>query len=230
MKPPLAPKYDLRPCVLAEVDALCRRFHGYGAARASATYCFAVYEDGEAVAAFAWQPPPPGAAKNICPEAPAGVLALSRMVATPREARRLRHISKPLRRQMLRLIDRGRWPVLVTYHDEGQGHTGHVYKCSGWELTRLGEQRAVYTDAAGNRASRYANGKTGGRRLTITGHTRIHRWEHWACAGGDAAKWMARHGWYREAIPGKVWRSGNPAHRWVRRHHAREVGIHDHHG
>lgn len=34
-------------------------------------------------------------------------------------------VSKPLRRQMRVEIDRGRWPVLITYSDEGQGHTGH---------------------------------------------------------------------------------------------------------
>jgi tRNA U34 5-carboxymethylaminomethyl modifying GTPase MnmE/TrmE len=55
--------------------------------------------------------------------------------ALPREERRLRHISKPLKRQMRDLIDRTRWPVLVTYSDEGQGHLGHVYKCSGWQKT-----------------------------------------------------------------------------------------------
>jgi len=78
------------------------------------------------VAAYAWQPPPPGASRAVCPEAPEGVLALSRMVAVPRDERRLQHVSTPLRRQMRVLIDRGRWPVLVTYSDEGQGHTGNA--------------------------------------------------------------------------------------------------------
>jgi hypothetical protein len=39
------------------------------------------------------------------------------------------------------LIDRTRWPVLVTYSDIGQGHTGHVYKCSGWEKVGEPERR-----------------------------------------------------------------------------------------
>jgi hypothetical protein len=206
--------YDLRECSLEVVNALCVAHHGYGAASATATYCFAVYEDKKPVAAYAWQPPPYGAAKSVCPEAPASVLALSRMAAVERSVRRLNHISKPLRRQMNRLIDRGRWPVLVTYHDEGQGHTGHVYKCSGWTLTKPGELRAFYVNAKGNRASRYSNGKTGGRSLAKGGQTRIHRWEHWVCERGEAARWMTDHGWRRVPILGKVWKSGNQAYAW----------------
>ncbi|MHB8107663.1 MAG: Mom family adenine methylcarbamoylation protein [Candidatus Cryosericum sp.] len=209
-----SPRYDLRACPLKVVNALCVLHHGYGGASATATYAFAVYEDGKAVAAYAWQPPPPGAAKNICPEAPWAVLALSRMVAVDRTLRKLKHVSTPLRRQMRVLIDRGRWPVLVTYHDEGQGHTGHVYKCSGWTMTREGESRAYYVDSSGNRASRYANGKTGDRGLRKGGMTRVHRWEHWACKRGEAAAWILAHGWKRVPVLGKVWRSGNPAYRW----------------
>ena len=214
MKRVLSPSYDLQKCGLETVESLCRLHHGYGSVSATATYTFAVYEDGKPVAAYAWQPPPPGAALAVCPEAPSGVLALSRMVAVPREERTLNHVSKPLRRQMLRLIDRGRWPVLVTYHDEGQGHTGHVYKCSGWALTKRGELRAFYVDERGRRSSRYANGLTGGRRLAKGGTTRVHRWEQWACERGQAAAWMAANGWVRVPVAGKVWRSGNPAYTW----------------
>ena len=69
--------YDLRTCPLSVVRTLCERFHGYGGAGGSATYAFAVYENGEPVAAYSWQPPPPGAAFAVSPEFPQGVLALS---------------------------------------------------------------------------------------------------------------------------------------------------------
>lgn len=176
----LAPQFDLRPCSVETVSLLVGEHHGYGSMGATATYAFAVYEDDRPVAAFSWQPPPAGAAKNICPDVPASVLALSRMVAVPKDQRRLKHISKPLRRQMKVLIDRGRWPVLVTYSDEGQGHTGHVYKCSGWEKTTRRRAR-VFLNAAGERASPYSNGRYGTRDLTPGGVTFLQRWEHWAC-------------------------------------------------
>ena len=73
--------YDLRRCTISEVRQLCSIYHPYKSANRTATYCFGVYENDKIVAAYAWQPPPPGAAKSVCPEAPQGVLSLSRMVA-----------------------------------------------------------------------------------------------------------------------------------------------------
>ena len=107
----------------------------YGGSGRVAVYSFGVLEGSTLVAAFAWQPPPVGAARSVNSHAPHGVLALSRMVSVPKEERRLKHVSKPLRFQMLYLIDRTRWPSLVTYSDEGLGHTGFVYQTSGWKKT-----------------------------------------------------------------------------------------------
>lgn len=208
--------YDLRPVPLENVRVLCEQFHGYGSAGNVSVYAFGVWEGDSLVAAYAWQPPPPGAARAVCPEAPQGVLALSRMVAVPRDQRRLNHVSRPLRRQMKHEIDRTRWPVLLTYSDEGQGHTGHVYKCSGWEKTTK-DERPFHVDAEGRRASSYSNGRHGARGMVRGGTTVIQRWEHWACERGKAAAWMAQHGWRRVPIPGKFWRSGNQAFTYRRR-------------
>jgi len=211
----IAPSYDLRKCSLEEVRDLCSRHHGYGTAGGVAVYCFGVYEEGRIVAGYAWQPPPPGAARAVCPEAPGGVLSLSRMVAVPRDERALKHVSTPLRRQMRILIDRGRWPVLVTYSDEGQGHTGHVYKCSGWEKTTRA-RRAYYIRSDGTRSSNYNDGKTGGlQHLEKGGHTWMQRWEHHACPRGLALQHMQNALWKRVSVPGKVWRSGNPSFTYI---------------
>lgn len=206
---------DLRPATREQVLPLFEAHHGYKSLGGALTYVFAVFEDGRPVAAFAWQPPPPGAAKSVCPEEPSAVLALSRMVAVPHGERRLRHISKPLRRQMRDLIDRTRWPVLVTYSDEGQGHTGHVYKCSGWQKTTR-KQAQVHEDRSGRRASCYSAGKRNTRDLVRVKNTWLQRWEHRVCLVGEARTWMARGGWARVVIPGKVWANGSQAHRWVR--------------
>lgn len=207
------PSFNLQLCSMSDIQELCAEFHGYKSASKWATYSFAVYENGRLVAGFAWQPPPMGAASSVCPEAPQGVLALSRMVAVDRKDRQLRHISKPLRHQMLKLIDRTRWPVLITYHDEGQGHTGHVYKCSGWKRT-TSSKRDCFSDSSGSRRSSFSNG---GRtdNLVKTSTTTIQRWEHWICPEGKALEWMNIHGWKRVPMPGRVWRSGNPAFKFV---------------
>lgn len=211
------PSYDLRACDGSTVLALCERYHGYGSAGDSATYAFAVYESCRPVAVYAWQPPPYGAAKAVGGSEPGGVLSLSRMAAVPRAERELKHVSKPLRRQMRFMIDRGRWPVLVTFHDEGEGHNGFVYKCSGWTPTVRAKRRFFVDASTGKRVSSYANGKTGSRANVVPGgHTWLQRWENRACPAGSESEWMREHGWSRVRIPGKVWASGNPAHRWER--------------
>ncbi len=216
-----APSYDLRTTTLDVVRWLFETHHGYRSVSNLATYCFAVFEDGAPVAAYAWQPPPPGAAKSVCPEAPQAVLSLSRMVAVPRTTddppgpRFLKHISKPLRRQMNRLIDRTRWPVLVTYSDEGQGHNGFVYECSGWIAT-VKRKAPINENADGARCSSYSNGSHGSRDLVRVGSTTIQRWENRICATGEADAWMRSHGWRRVPLVGKTWKSGRQAHTYVR--------------
>lgn len=200
----------LLPCPLSEVDALCARYHAYQGASEVCVYSFGVYEGSDLVAAYAWQPPPYGAARSVNPHAPWSVLSLSRMAAVPRSERALKHVSKPLLRQMKRLIDRTRWPSLVTYSDEGLGHTGYVYQCSGWTPTRR-EEVNQYEDASGRRTSPYHNGKWSKKDLAFIGKAHVQRWEHHQVPIEESARYIADHGWVRVPIPGKKWKSGNQA-------------------
>lgn len=211
----LVPRYDLRAATREQVLGLFEKHHGYKSLSKSCTYCFAVFEDDKPIAAYAWQPPAVGASKAVCPEAPQGVLSLSRMVAVEREDRQLKHISKPLKRQMKHLIDRTRWPVFVTYSDEGEGHNGFVYECSGWTKTER-NRRPVYENAEGARCSSYSNGRHGARELVRNGFTWVQRWENRVVPAGEAAAWMATHGWQRIALVGKTWKSGAQAYTYVR--------------
>lgn len=204
---------NLRSCDLNDVRPLFQEHHGYGDAGGSATYCYGLFEHDRLVAAFTWQPPAYGAAKSVCPDAPWAVLALSRMVAVPRAERECQKLSLVLRKQF-KLIDRTRWPVLITYSDEGQGHNGWVYRCARMKRTSRKQVR-YYTDAAGVRRSALSNGKTDTSALTLGGHTWINRWEHWACKRDEVLRHIHGAGWLRVPIPGKVWASGNPANRIV---------------
>lgn len=219
----IKPSYDMRRVSLSEVRELFAQYHGYKSVGNNATYAFGVFENNKIIAAYIWQPPPPGAAQSICPESPQSVLALSRMVAVPKEERKLNHISKPLRRQMRIEIDRTRWPVLVTYSDESLGHTGHVYKCSGWHKT-IRSRRPFYQNQNGERTSSYSCGKhnINGRGLVFCGYTIIQRWEHWACEHGKAKEHMETN-WKRIPVENKVWRSGNPAFTFVKMKRIRAV-------
>ena len=206
--------WDLRPASLDTLRPLFEQHHAYKGVGGSATAAFGVYEDGRLVAAYTWQPPPFGCAKAVLPDCPGGVLSLSRMVAVPREERRLRFISTPLRIQMAELLDRARWPALVTFSDEGQGHNGHVYLCSGWQKTAR-TRTTNFENDQGVRTSKYSNGRSDPTRLQPCGHSWKQRWEHHIVPPEQAAAHMHAAGWRHEPIPGKVWASGRPAHRWV---------------
>lgn len=207
-------KYDIRTATRDEVMPLFEAHHGYKSLGKLLTYIHAVYEGDRIVAAFAWSPPPPGASKSVCPEAPHAVLALVRMVAVPKSERTLKHISKPLRQIAKQHIDRTRWPVLISYSDEGQGHNGFVYECAGWTATKRAK-RSIAEDSTGARVSTYANGKRSHH--AKTGTTTLQRWESWIIPAGTVVSHMSENGWTREAIPNKVWSSGSQAYRYVKR-------------
>jgi hypothetical protein len=208
------PPFDIRSTTIAQVKDLFERFHVYKSTGRAQAYAFAVFEQEQPIAAFVWQPPPPGAARSVCRELPAGVLALSRMVAVPKSERRLKHISKPLKYQMKRLIDRTRWPVLVTYSDESVGHTGYTYKCSGWSPTAR-NLASTYT-LNGARVSRYSNGITSVPEGAVAGEAWIQRWEHWAVPRDQVVSTFDEH-WLRVPVPGKFYRSGKQAYTYERR-------------
>lgn len=213
------PQFTIRAIHRDIAAKMIAQFHAYKSTPSVNVYCLGAFEkdkvtqEEKLVAVFTWQPPAPGASLAICPEAPHAVLALSRMVALPREERQS-NLARMLKWQMKNSIDRGRWPILVTYSDEGLGHNGDTYRLSGWNKTERASRRQ-FTNSDGERTSSYANGvcSTGG--LQSIGSAFIQRWEHKACANSEAALWVTSHGWKHQAIPGKKWRSGAQAYRWV---------------
>lgn len=72
----------------------------------------------------------------------AGVLALSRLVIEPDVPR---NACSFLLSRSVKLIDRSRWPFLVTYADEWRGHTGTIYLAAGWKFDGFTKPEAVYT-------------------------------------------------------------------------------------
>jgi hypothetical protein len=78
-----------------------------------------------------WLPPTRRAAEAVAGDEWGGVLSLSRLAVSPDAPR---NAASFLLATSMRLLDRGRWPVLLTYADTHQGHTGAIYKATGWEL------------------------------------------------------------------------------------------------
>ena len=121
-------------CKLEIAQAMVRKYHYAGRGSNTRVYTFGLrpYEswlDNEIVAVSWWLPPTKTAGASVWPDDPQAVLALSRLVATPDAPT---NSCSFLLRHSMRQIDRQRWPVLVTYADEWQGHTGAIYKAAGW--------------------------------------------------------------------------------------------------
>lgn len=120
------------------------------------------YRDGQQVHGVAlWLPPTMPAALKVCRDYPwTGVLSLSRFACSPVLPT---NAASSLLGASMRMIDRRRWPVLLTYADTNQGHTGAIYRATNW--LHDGETPAGDTwTLDGRQVSR----KRGPRNLTVS--------------------------------------------------------------
>jgi hypothetical protein len=96
---------------------------------------------------------------RVCAESVRGddwraVLSLSRLVVVPGEPQ---NAATLLIGGSVRLIRRDRrWRSLVTFADEGVGHTGVIYKATNWEYVGLARRRAPWLTAEGMQVSEKA--------------------------------------------------------------------------
>ena len=100
----------------------------------------AMFEE-ECVGVAWWIPPTKSAALATYPQNWQGVLSLSRLVVAPGVPKNA--CTFMLSRSM-KLIDRKRWPCLVTYADEWQGHTGGIYRAANWTAAGTTKPEATF--------------------------------------------------------------------------------------
>lgn len=110
----------------------------------------------ECVGVAWWIPPTKSAALATYPDNWRGVLALSRLAIMPGIPK---NAASFLLAGSRKLIDRNRWPVLVTYADDWRGHTGSIYRADNWTYCGLTKPEAVYT-IDGRMVARKAGPKT----------------------------------------------------------------------
>lgn len=103
-----------------------------------------------------WLPPTKSAALATYPENWQGVLSLSRLVILPGVPK---NACSFLLAASMKLIDRDRWPCLVTYADDWRGHTGTIYRATNWTYCGKTQPEAVYT-LNGQMIARKAGPKT----------------------------------------------------------------------
>jgi len=146
----LKSQWEVGPCKLELAQSLVRRWHyAHGGSNTAVLTCGlwrrGQFMDADCYGVTWWIPPTGGAAAKVHPENPNGVLALSRVAVRPDAPK---NAATFLIRHSMRFIDRHKWPVLVTYADEWQGHAGKIYealKDAGWQEDGYTKSEPCYT-------------------------------------------------------------------------------------
>lgn len=102
-----------------------------------------------------WLPPTKAAGLKTYPQNCHGVLSLSRLVIKPGTPK---NACSFLLAHSIRQIDRAKWPCLVTYADEAEGHTGTIYRAAGFEYLGLTKPTKIYK----------INGRQTARKATVS--------------------------------------------------------------
>lgn len=144
---------------------LIRAWHYSGGAPNSSTFRHGLFRSdlvlhGDAYGVAMWIPPTRSTAESIAGKDDwLGVLTLSRLVIDPGAPR---NAASFLMAASIRLIPADRWPVLVTYADTAQGHTGAIYRATNWLC-----DGPVSAGDLWEKNGRLQGRKRGGRTLTI---------------------------------------------------------------
>jgi hypothetical protein len=158
-------EWEVGKCSFELAKQLTRRFHySKGGSNTRVLVC-GLWRKGEwmdcdAYGVTWWIPPTKDAGAFIYPENPQGVLSLSRVVVIPGAPK---NSCSFLIRHSMRFIDRQRWPVLVTYADEWQGHDGGIYRAladAGWREDGYTKPERTYVDQHGRMVSRKRGPRT----------------------------------------------------------------------
>src|SRR3990167_3407722 len=120
---------------------LVEKFHYAKGASNTATYLHGLFDSCGHLHGIAWWiPPTKSAAMATYPEWKR-VLCLSRLVITPDTPR---NACTFLLSRSSKAIPIERWPCLVTYADQWQGHIGTIYKADNWDYVGLTKPERVY--------------------------------------------------------------------------------------
>lgn len=140
-------EWRVLPCDLSTAQELVRREHYSGGGSNTAVYTFGVFPSrqwfGTHPIAVAWYlPPTPACGKSVWPKDCQAVLSLSRLVCEPGAPK---NTPSFLLSHGMRFIDRQRWPILITFADEWQGHLGTIYLAAGWIECGRTKPESTYT-------------------------------------------------------------------------------------
>ena len=147
-------EWNVRSCPAVEAKQIIVRWHYSKSTANTAVASHGLYYfDSQLVGAALWMPPLPPAGRAVVrgDEDWRGVLVLSRLAIAEGAPR---NSASFLLGRSMRLIDRDRWPILLTYADTYQGHTGGIYRATNWTDEGLVPAGDVWVGPAGEQRGR----------------------------------------------------------------------------
>lgn len=141
-----AKEWEVRTVSLRTVIELVERYHYAAGGSNTAVYRHGLFRvgdifEGQCVGVSWWIAPTKTACEATFPSNWRGVLALSRLAIKPDVPR---NAASFLIARSMALIDRARWPCLVTYADTWRGHSGAIYKATGWDYVGMTKPERTY--------------------------------------------------------------------------------------
>lgn len=169
----LASEWEMRDCSLAEAQRMVRLWHYARGGSNTRVYTHALYRKGEEApyGVVWWLPPTRVACESVDKERWKQVLSLTRMVVSPRAPKNA--CSFLLARSVQAIKKEGRFVALVTYADESQGHTGGVYKASGWQYIGRTGPYPRWVDALGRQVAPKATKNRTKAQMEALGHQKV---------------------------------------------------------
>lgn len=173
--------HEVRTVDLSVARALVEAHHYSRGGSNTATFRHGLFriDDPERCLGVAWWIPPTKAAAQSVDPAWQQVINLTRLVVIPGVPT---NAASYLLGRSIALIRRdGRFKTLLTYADEGQGHTGAIYRATNWDYLGIRPGDPVYVTADGRHVARKAGGRTrtNAEMLELgysnTGRTRKHK-------------------------------------------------------
>lgn len=158
---------------LAEAQRLVREHHYARGGSNTAVYVHGLYRrvDNVLHAVAWWLPPTRVACESVNREQWQKVLSLTRLVATPGTPKNA--CSFLLARSVKLVQQDKRFVSLVTYADESQGHTGGIYRASGWDYVGRVGPYPRWEDQSGKQVAVKATKNRTKAQMEALGHRKV---------------------------------------------------------
>lgn len=168
-------EWEVRPCLLKDAQAFIKQYHYARGGSNTAVYTHGLYRRGQDTLCGVawWLPPTRVAAESVNRDHWQKVLSLSRMAVLPDCPKN--SCSFMLARSIDIIRRERRFVTLVTYADESQGHTGGVYKASGWTYVGKTGPYLRWLDRSGRQVSAKATKSRTVAQMEALGYVRAGR-------------------------------------------------------